>query len=305
MDRLEAINAFVATIDDGSMAAAGRRLGKSPPAMTRAIANLEMQVGVPLFERTTRLVRLTEAGEQFAEAARRILLQLEEINLLSATPMAKPHGLLTISAPVVAGTKILAPIVDAFLNSYPAVRCSLLLSDRSANLVSDGMDIALRIAHLPNSTLIAIPLGSVRRVVCASPDYLARMPQINIPSDIARHQTITLAETHQARNWSFASRVGGTGARVIRLEPRLSVNDVNTAKASAIAGHGLTRLLSYQVADSVHAGRLKIILPEYERRPLPVQLIASKERLAMPKTRCFVDFAVPLLRAEFAALSLL
>lgn len=301
MDRLDAIRAFVATLDYGSMAAAGRRLGKSPPAMTRAITNLEMQVGAPLIERTTRFVRLTEAGEQFAEIARRILVQMEEINLLSGAPRAKPQGLLTISAPHMAGTQILRPILDDFIDSYPDIRASLLLSDRSANLVGDGMDIALRIANLPHSTLVAIPLGTVRRVVCASPDYLARIPAITVPSDLSGHRTITLAETRQARNWSFASGPSRAGARVIRLEPRLAVNSVEAAKASAIEGRGFARLLSYQVADCVRDGRLQIVLEDYEPRPLPIQLIASKERLSMSKTRCFVDFATPLLRAAFLA----
>jgi DNA-binding transcriptional LysR family regulator len=301
MDRLEAIRAFVATLDDGSMAAAGRRLGKSPPAMTRAVANLEAQIGQPLFERTTRLVRLTEAGEKYAAVARRILEQLEEINLLSVAPRAKAQGLLSISAPLFAGAHILRPVLDDFIDLFPAVTASLLLSDQPANLIGDGMDVALRIANLAPSALIAIPLGTVRRVLCASPDYLARMPAVDRPSDLHKHDVITLSETRQARNWSFAAASQKTGARIIRLEPRLSVNSVEAAKASAIEGRGITRLLSYQIDNCIRDGRLQILLPEHEPRPLPVQLVASKERLSMSKTRCFVDFATPILKAEFAA----
>jgi DNA-binding transcriptional LysR family regulator len=304
MDRLDAMRAFVVAIGEGSLAAAGRRLGRSPAAMTRAIAALETQIGVPLFERKTRIVRLTEAGARYAAVARRILSELEEINVLAAGAPAKPHGLLTVTAPVVAGAEILRPCLDDYLDAYPQVRAKLLLLDRPANLIEEGIDIALRIAHLPDSALVAMRVGDVRRVVCASPAYLARRPAIREPGDLAVHTIISLAETRQAENWSFAGRSARAGARNVRLAPRLLVNNIAAAKGSAIAGKGVTRLLSYQVAEEVRDGRLEILLERFEPALLPVHLIAPRERLAASKARAFVDFVLPPLRTAFAARSI-
>ena len=304
MDRLEAMRAFVTALDEGSLAAAGRKLGRSPAAMTRAISALESQIGRPLFERTTRIVRLTEAGRHYSEIARRILAELEELNLFVEGARADPGGVLRITAPVFAGSEILRPCVDSFLDTYPQVRAQLLLLDRVVNLIEEGMDIALRIAHLPDSSLMAVQLGKVRRVVCASPAYLARHPDIHKPSDLAAHQTITLAESRQADHWSFPSRAAGAGGRVVRLTPRMSVNNIAAAKGSALDGNGIVRLFSYQVAEEVRAGQLVILLDAFEAAPLPVHLIAPKERLAIAKTRAFMDFALPLLRAAFTAKSI-
>lgn len=301
MDRLDAMRAFVLALEEGSLAAAGRRLGRSPPAMTRAIAALEAQIGMKLFERRTRLVRLTEAGARYAEVARRILAELEEINLLAAGEAARPRGVLTITAPVVAGAEILRPCLDAYLDAQPQVRARLLLLDRMANLGEEGIDVALRIGPLADSALVALRVGSVRRVVCAAPSYLKKHGAIREPGDLARHRIISLAETRQAENWSFAPRKPGAGARVIRLAPRLMVNTIAAAKGSALAGNGVARLLSYQVAEEVRSGKLAVLLERFEPAAMPVHLIAPRDRLAMPKTRTFVDFALPRLKTAFAA----
>lgn len=301
MDRLDAMRSFLTAIDDGSLAAAGRRLGRSPAAMTRAIAALEAQIGAPLFERNTRIVRLTETGERYADSARRILAELDRLQGNAATPDASPRGVLTLTAPLTAGAEILRPVVGAFLDDYADVQARLLLFDRIANLVDEGFDAALRIGHLPDSRLVALRLGDVRHVVCAAPSYLAQHRRIREPGDLAAHAVIALAESGAEDHWTFpASGAPRTRGRMVRVRPRLSVNTIAAAKASAIEGAGIARLFSYQVADDVRAGRLKILLEAFEPAHLPVHLIAPKERLAAPKTRCFFDFAAPRVKAAFA-----
>lgn len=303
MDRLDAMRAFVTALDEGSLAAAGRRLGKSPAAMTRALAVLEGRVGTALIERTTRLLRATPAGERFAETARRILADLDAA-VLDTGNAHTPGGLLTITAPDFAGTHILRPVIDAYLDAHPAVQVKLLLLDRPANLVEEGIDIALRIAHLPDSALVAMRVGSVRRVVCASPAYLAGNPPIRTPGDLSAHRIIALSDSRQADNWSFPSKRGRSGGTTIRLTPRFSVNSVRAARESAIDGKGVIRPLSYQIADAVHDGRLATVLAMFEPVPLPVHLIAPKQRLAIARTRTFADFALPRLREAFETATL-
>src|SRR5579859_6860273 len=178
MDRIEAMTVFIAALDEGSLAGAGRRLGKSPAAVSRAIAFLENHVGAELLHRTTRSLRLSEAGERYAAACRRVLTDLEEADIIAASERTAPRGLLTITASPTSGEEILRPIIDAFLDEFPAVSVRLLLLDRPVNLIDEGIDLALRIAHLADSTLIAIRVGEVRRVVVASPRYLATHPRI-------------------------------------------------------------------------------------------------------------------------------
>lgn len=304
MDRFEAMRALVMAVEEGSLAAAGRRLGRSPAAMTRAIAALEAQTGFPLFERKARNMRLTEMGESYVAAARRILAELDQFNVLTARGQTSPRGTLTITAPLCAGTEILRPVLDDYLDIHPQIRARVLLIDRTANLLDEGIDVALRIAHLPDSALVATRIGTVRRVVCASPSYLKRHPAIHEPGDLTVHQIISLAETRQSENWSFAVDGAHSGGRIVRLAPRMLVNNIAAAKGSAIDGKGVARLLSYQVAEEVGDGRLVVVLDAFEPAPLPVHLVALKERLSMPKTRMFVDFALPRLKAAFASRSI-
>jgi len=292
MDRLDALKAVVIMVDEGSLAAAGRRLGRSPAAMTRTLATLEAQAGIRLFERTTRRLRLTEAGARYVEAARRVLAEVDVLGLVQAG--GAPSGLLTLTAPRAAGAEILRPILHAFLNDHPGIQARLLLLDRLTSLVEEGFDAALRLAQLPDSSLVAVRVGSVRRVVCASLAYLADHAPIENPSDLASHNVIGLAETRQEATWSFAE------GRTIRLRPRLAINSIAGARASAIEGRGVARLLSYQVAEDVRAGRLIVLLEAYEPPPLPAHLVAPKDRLLLPKTRAFSDFAASRLRAALA-----
>lgn len=294
MDQLDALRAFVATLDEGSLAAAGRRLGRSPAAMTRILAAVEARAGARLFERTTRRLRITDAGARYAEAARRVLAEVDALaGVVPANTV--PAGRLTLTAPRAAGADILRPVLHAFLDVHPAIQARLLLLDRVTNLVEEGLDVALRIAHLPDSSLVAIRVGTVRRLVCASPAYLAAHARLRKPADLSAHVIISLAETRQEAAWSFA------GGRTVRLEPRLAVNSIAAARASAIEGHGLVRLLSYQVAEDLRAGRLAIVLDRFEPPPLPVHLVSPRDRLVLPKTRAFIDFAAPRLKAAFGS----
>jgi len=301
MDRIDAMRVFVTALDAGSLAGAGRRLGYSPAAVTRAIAFLEKHVGTPLLHRTTRTIRLSEAGERYAAACRRVLTDLEEADLLAAGESAAPRGLLTLSGPIVSGARILRPVVDAYLDLHPAVKARLLMLDRKLNLVEEGVDVALRIGHLPDSSLIAIRIGEVRQVVCAAPSYLARHPKIAQPRDLAAHRIIAMTVFGEDA-WSFVAGADDV-AQEVKISPRLIVNTVEAAVGSAIQGHGLTRAFSYQVADEVRDGRLAIVLPDAPSPALPVHLVTPEGRLSVPKVRTFVDFAVPRLKTEFSRLA--
>ena len=228
MDRIDAMRVFVAALDAGSLAAAGRRLGHSPAAVSRAIAFLEAHVGTQLLHRTTRSIRLSEAGERYAAACRRVLSDLEEADMLAAGERAAPRGLLTVGAPLVSGTRILRPILDEFLDANPEVRAKLFLLDRPVSLVDEGVDVALRIAHLPDSSLVAIRIGEVRRVVCAAPAYLAGRPPVAEPADLAGHTIITVT-TYGQDSWTFAPASPNGAPRHFAFTPRLMVNTVEAA----------------------------------------------------------------------------
>jgi DNA-binding transcriptional LysR family regulator len=290
MDRIDAMKVFVATLDEGSLAGAARRLGRSPAAVSRAIAFLEEHTGAALLHRTTRTIKLSEAGERYASACRRILTELEEADLLVADERSTPRGLLTVTAPA-----------HRTVEHYPDVSVRLQLLDRPVSLIDEGVDVALRIAHLPDSTLIAIPVGDVRRVVAASPRYLATHPRIDGPTDLIQHQIISM--THFGLDsWSFPPVGRSTIPLVVQFTPRFIVNTIRAAIASAVAGHGVTRMFSYHVAQEVKQGTLKIVLRDSEHGPLPVHLITPQGRLSVPKVRAFVDFATPRLRRHFKQL---
>jgi DNA-binding transcriptional LysR family regulator len=299
MDRIDAMKVFVAALDEGSLAGAGRKLGRSPAAVSRAIAFLEAHVGAELLHRTTRSIKLSEAGERYAVACRRILIDLEEVDIVAAGERSAPRGTLTLTAPVLSGEMVLRPILDAFMDAYPAVSARLYLLDRPVNLIDEGIDVALRIADLPDSTMVAVRVGEVRRVLAAAPRYLAQHPRIDDPADLAKHQIIAM--THfGVDSWSLPPLPGSSIPRTIHFTPRLVINSVRGAVASAVDGRGVTRLFSYHVAEAVRDSALEIVLAGDEHPPLPVQLIAPHGRLAVPKVRAFMDFAVPRLRRHFA-----
>jgi DNA-binding transcriptional LysR family regulator len=294
---------FVAALDEGSLAGAARRLRRSPAAVSRAIAFLEAHVGTELLHRTTRTIRLSEAGERYAPACRRVLADLEEAELQAAGEGGAPHGTLTLSGPPIAGEEILRPMVDAFLRAYPAVSVRMMLVDRHVNLLDEGVDVALRVAHLPDSALVAVKVGDdVRRVVAAAPRYLAANPRIETPADLARHQIVAMAN-FGLDSWTFPPAPGSAVSRTVHFTPRVLVNTVRAAIASSVDGLGVTRLYSYHLADKVRDGALEIVLQGDEPEPQPVHLVAQPSRLAVPKVRAFIDFAVPRLRTEFHRLA--
>jgi DNA-binding transcriptional LysR family regulator len=303
MDRIDAMKVFVTAVDEGSLAGAARRLKRSPTAVSRALTFLEARLGVELLHRTTRTLKLSEAGERYATACRRLLSDLNEADMLASGERSSPRGVLTISAPPVNGEEMLRPITDAFLERYPDVSVTILLLDRLVNLVDEGVDIAIRIGHLPDSTLVTTRLGGdVRRVVVGSPAYLAKHPPIQEPGDLAKHDIVAFSN-FGLDAWSFVPARGSSIPRTVQFAPKCTVNSVRAAVASAVAGRGLTRLYSYHVAEYVRDGQLKIVLADAEYPPLPVHLLTPPGRLAVPKVRAFVDFAVPLLRCEFARIA--
>ena len=304
MDRIEAITVFLTALDEGSLAAAARRLKRSPAAVSRAISFLEAHVGAELLHRTTRSMVLSEAGERYATACRRILAELEEAETLAGGEHAVARGVLSISAPPISGEDVLRPILDDFLDGFPLVSARLLLLDRPVNLIEEGIDVALRIAELPDSSLIATRIGTeVRRVVVGSPGYLARRPRISEPADLASHEIIAFTN-FGIDSWSFAPAAGSRVPRVVHFVPRLTVNTVRAALASAIRGRGLTRLYSYHVAEAVRRGELQVVLANAEHPPVPVHLLTPSGRTAVPKVRSFVDFAAPRLRSVFSQLAM-
>ena len=300
MDRLDAMKVFVAALDQGSLAGAGRVLTRSPAAVSRAIAFLESHVGSPLLHRNTRAMRLSDTGENYAKVCRRILVDLHEADQLATAERSTPHGLLTLSASPFDGEEILQPIVDAFLLAFPTVSVRLEFLDRQVNPVDDGVDLALRVGNLPDSALVAIKVASnVRRVIAATPRYLAQHPPINELADLARHKVVATAH-FGLDSWSFPPTASSAIGRTVTFTPRIVVNSVRAAIASAMDGIGVTRLYDYQIADQIRANELRIVLAQAEHAPIPVNLVAQSSRLSVPKVRAFVDFALPRLRKTFS-----
>ncbi len=299
IDRLDAMRVFVAALDEGSLASAGRRLNRSPAAVTRAIAALENHVGVQLLHRTTRRLQLTEAGEQYAAVCRRVLTDLDDADLAAAGHRAAPRGVLTVTAPVMFGTRVLRPVVGEFLKAYPAMQVRYLLLNRITNLLDEGIDVALRIAPLQESNLIAVRIGKVRHVLCASPKYLDGRPPIASLSDLAQHDFIGIEPTSPNDIWSFPPLAGGRVPRTVRVKPRLMVNTDEAAVSAAVDGEGIARIFSYKIQQEVSGGSLVVLLPEDEPPPVPVHLITLPDRLSLAKVRTFMDFAAVRLKADF------
>lgn len=303
MDRLDAMKVFVTALDEGSLAGAGRKLGRSAAAVSRAISFLEAHTGAQLLHRTTRLLKPSAAGERYALSCRRALAELEEADVSVRDEQLVPRGPLSLAATVFSGEDVLRPILDAFLEAYPAVTARLHLFDRAVNLIDDGIDVALRVDHLSDSTLVAVRAGETRRVVVAAPRYLALHPHIQEPNDLAKHQIIAVPH-FGLDSWSFPPLPGSSIPRTVRFTPRLVLNSVRGAVASAIDGHGVTRAYSHHVARHVQGGELEILLADSENSPLPIHLITPPGRLSTRKVRAFVDFALPRIRSAFARLRL-
>jgi DNA-binding transcriptional LysR family regulator len=295
MDRFRELSIFVAVAEEGAFNAAARRLNLTPPVVTRLVTALETRLGVRLLTRTTRKVALTEAGARLLGDAARVLADLDEVEAIAAGAHSTPRGLLRITAPVLFGQKYVLPVLREFLDSYPDVSASTLFVDRVVDLIDEGLDVALRIGELPDSSLTATRIGMVRRVTVAAPEYLAEHGMPETPDDLAGHKTIQPAGLQDSVQWPF---VAAGKTRIARLSPRLTVNTVTAAIGSAMAGWGVTRALSYQVADAIADGSLVEILRDWEDREMPIHLVHHEGRLSAAKTRVFIDFAAQRLRAQ-------
>jgi DNA-binding transcriptional LysR family regulator len=267
MDRLEELEVFLAVIEGGSLAAAGRELQRSPPAITRVLAALEERVGTRLIERTTRRLRATAAGESLIERGRELL---SEYGLLMSDAAADPlRGLVRITAPLVFGSRHVTPVVVRFLKEHPSVRIELVLDDREQNLMGAGFDLAVRIGHLNDSTLLASRVGYIRRVLVASQRYLSLRPPLRHPSDLAVHEVV--ASPFRLLEWRFRR---GVKAYTVRIEPRFQLNTAEAIIEAVRNDYGIARVLSYQVANDLKAQRLVRVLPEFEPAAVPVQVVA-------------------------------
>lgn len=295
MDQIHLMNVFVAVGEDESFAAASRRLDLSPAAVTRAIAGLEEQLGVKLLLRTTRNVRLTEAGRRYLDDVRNILASIAEANEAAAGVNSTPKGNLSITASVLFGRYFVMPCIVDFLKEYPEVEVSAYFLDRVVNLVEEGMDVAIRIGHLPDSSLKALRVGQVRRVLCASPEYLAKNGVPQHPADLLRHTIIAASGISPRVEWKFGSVDDPT---MVRMKPRLTVTSNDAAIDAATSGLGICRLLSYQIANELTEGRLKIVLADYEEAPWPVHVLHRESKFGSSKVRNFIDALTASLRAH-------
>ncbi len=295
MDRFRELSTFVAVAEAGAFNAAARRLNLSPPAVTRLVTGLEGRIGARLFTRTTRHVALTEAGNRLLADAVRILAEVEEAEASAAGAHQSPRGTLRVTAPVLFGQRHISPILRDYLDTYPDVVASVLLVDRIVDLIDEGLDVAVRIGDLPDSSLSATRVGSVRRVTVASPAYLAEHGVPETPEALRGHRIVNPIGLVQRPEWVF---VAGGETRLARFAPRLAVNTIAAALDAAIAGWGITNVLSYQVAAELADGRLVEVLDEFEDRRMPVHLLHSEGRRAAAKVRTFIDFAARCLRHE-------
>lgn len=289
MDRLDAMRAFVSVADLEGFAPAARKLGLSASAVTRLVAGLEEHLGARLLQRTTRSVTLTDVGARYLERARRILGDVEEAEASAQAERTQPSGKLVVSAPLMFGRLHVGPIMSFYLKTYPAVSGELRLSDRMINLVDEGVDLAVRIGHLADSSVVARTVGDMRRIVVASPRYLKARGTPQKPSDLAGHEIIQFTGTSAVSEWWFTEN--GREIRVPTLS-RFATNSTDAAISHAEQGGGLISVLAYQAAEGLKARKLKIVLADYESPPLPIHLVYPTSRLLSAKVRAFVDLVV-------------
>jgi DNA-binding transcriptional LysR family regulator len=293
MDRFHLMAVYVAVAEEEGFAAAARRLRISPPAVTRAIAALEEQLGVKLLNRTTRFVRATEAGQRYLEDARRILGEVDAADEAAAGINAEPRGHLSITAPVLFGRMFVTPGIVDYLNTYPGTEVSAIFLDRIVNMLEEGIDVGIRIGELPDSSLRALRVGSVRLVLCASPGYLQAHALPQKPQELLDHSLIASSAGSNAIDWRFESVN-------LRIKPRLTVTTNDAAIEAASRGLGITRLISYQVAPQLASGGLKIVLENHEPPTLPIHIVHREGRYASARIRAFVDLMARRLRADKA-----
>ncbi len=297
MDRVSEMRTLVAVADAGSFSEAAKRLGLTPPTVTRSIAALEQRLGARLFVRTTRSVRATEAGAQFAEDARRLLAEMDLAQQAAAGPQGRAQGTLRVTAPVLFGEQYLMPVVREFLDLHPELAARVLLLDRVTNLVEEGLDLALRIGPSQDSGLEVVDVGEVRRMVVASPGYLETFGRPERPQDLARHRIVVSVGASESLDWHFGE---GERNQAVRVAPVLSVSTLRAAIGEAQAGWALTRVLSYQVRSDLAEGRLVPVLEAFEPPPVPVCLVFPRSRIPSARLMAFVELASQRLAAALA-----
>jgi DNA-binding transcriptional LysR family regulator len=300
MDRLDAMSVFAAIVDGGSLSAAGRRLGVPLATVSRKLADLESHLKTRLIARSTRKLELTDAGREYLQACRQILEQVDEAERIASGAYAAVKGQLVVAAPVVFGRLHVVPVAAAFLETHAEVDIQLRLGDRNVNLIEEHVDVALRIGALPDSGLVATPVGAVRRVVCASPAYLKRFGTPLSPAELGAHRCITFDGLEAATTWAFV-RTGGEKWRT-PVRSRLTVSTADAAIEAALHGLGITRVLSYQVADALQDGRLVRVLVDDEPPAVAASLIYPGQGRLPMKTRAFIDFASGQLRQRLSAI---
>jgi DNA-binding transcriptional LysR family regulator len=297
MDRLEAMSALLAAVEAGSLSGASRKLGMPLATLSRKVSELETHLRTRLVTRTSRRLILTDAGRSYVAACKRILDDVREAERAAAGEYSAPKGELIITAPIVFGRLHVLPVLLEFLKTYPEIEVRLTLVDRVVNLQEDHVDLAVRISELPDSSLVAMRVGSIGRVVCGSPAYFAERGTPKRPNELSKHDCVTFNGLTSPEAWIFPS---GKGNISVAVHSRLIVNTAEAAIDAAIAGLGITRVLSYQVADALRTGALLLALREFEPPPVPVSLVhAGQGRLAL-KLRAILDFAAPRLKARLS-----
>jgi DNA-binding transcriptional LysR family regulator len=293
MDKLASMRTFVRVVEAGSLTAAAQDLGTSLPTVVRTLAALEHQLGVPLLKRTTRRMHLTDEGAQYLERCRLILSAVQETEDALVSRRRELHGRLTITASVQFGRRFVAPFLTTFLGRHPGLTAELLLLNRVVNLVEEGVDVGIRIAHLKDASLVGIPVGHVRRVVCASPQYLERRGVPQVPNDIKSHQCIRHTVLTPRSEWHF--RVSQRNVTV-PISAVLVANDIEVALEACMSGLGLGMFLSYMAGQHIKRGKLRYVLEEFGTEPVPVHVVYPYSKLVSRKVRAFVDECVTELR---------
>ncbi|WP_426207461.1 LysR family transcriptional regulator [Massilia sp. TWP1-3-3] len=288
MDRIDELEVFIAILEAGSLSGAARRLRRSPPSVTRSLAALEERVGARLVERTTRRLAATDAGLRLADSARRVLADYQDA--VREEDSAELRGKLRITAPHVFGRRHVTPAIIAFLDLHPALQVEMVFHDRNLDFIEHGIDLAVRIGPLPDTGMVARKVGEVTRVLVASPDYLARRGAPATPQELEGHDVIYNSGLGNNTEWRFRDQV-------VRLTPRLSVNEIDAMLMAVLAGRGIGRPLSYQVADQLASGALQRLLVAYELAPVPVQLVLPSARHMPPRLRACFDFLLEKLSA--------
>jgi len=300
VDRLESMSILIAVVDAGSLSAAARQLDMPLATVSRKVGELEAHLNTRLLHRTTRQLSLTEAGASYVAACRRILEEVGEAERTATGEYAAPKGELVVTAPVVFGRLHIVPVVAEFLAHYPQIGVSLTLTDRVAHLMEEQIDVALRIGNLPDSSLMATRVGTVRLVTCGSPAYLKARGVPSRPRDLDGHDCITFEVLESKRAWVFGT---GKSELSVPIHSRFAVNTAEAAIDAAKLGVGLIRVLSYQAADALRAQSLRVVLDDYESVPLPVSLVHKGQTPLPLKLRAFLDFVAPRLRSRIAALT--